>query len=375
MDTAALIDELNEAVALGTFDRRAKILHRIIELFVVASGQYSDEQIALFDDVLMRIAQSIELSARATLAKRLAQEPRAPMNVSRFLASHDAIDVAGPLLERSARLDDDTLIAAARSKSQQHLLAISKRASLDEAVTDVLVERGDKSVVLSAAGNPGARFSDRGYARLTTRSEGDDELTACLGLRRDIPPRHLMQLLAKASHAVREKLAAANPSLAPIIDEAVSEAAKTVLDQAQVVVRDYTAARRRIETLRTAGQLGEDAVAAFARANQFEETAAALAALCELPIETVEQALDQELPDAVLIMAKALGMSRETVKAILRMRAGGRGISPGELEQCLEAFARLRAAIARQIIKFRNNPALALGSRFSRFTARAASRL
>ena len=81
------------------------------------------------------------------------------------------------------------------------------------------------------------------------------------------------------------------------------------------------------------------------------------------------QALDQELPDAVLIMAKALGMSRETVKAILRMRAGGRGISPGELEQCLDAFTRLRAAIARQIIKFRNNPSLALGSRFSRFPA------
>jgi uncharacterized protein (DUF2336 family) len=369
MDTATLIDELNEAVALGTFDRRAKILQRITELFAAASAHYSEAQIALFDDVLMRIAESIELSARAALAKRLAQEPRAPTNVSRFLASHEAIDVAGPLLERSPRLDNDTLIAAARSKSQQHLLAISKRASLDEAVTDVLVERGDKTVVLSAAGNPGARFSDNGYARLTTRSEGDDELTACLGLRRDIPPRHLMRLLAKASQAVRDKLAAANPSLAPLIDEAVSEAAKTVLDQAQVVVRDYTAARRRIEALRAAGGLGESEVVAFAKAHQFEETAAALAVLCDLPIETVEQALNQEPPDAVLIMAKALGMSRETVKAILRMRAGGRGISPGELEQCLDAFTRLRAAIAKQIIKFRNNPALALGSRFGRFPA------
>jgi len=369
MDTAALIDELNEAVALGTLDRRAKILQRITGLFAVASARYSDEQIALFDDLLMCIAQSIELSARAVPAKRLAQEPRAPAKVSCFLASHDAIDVAGPLLERSPRLDNDTLVAAARSKSQQHLLAISKRASLDEAVTEVLVERGDKAVVLSAAGNPGARFSDRGFARLTTRSKGDDELTACLGLRRDIPPEHLTRLLAKASQAVREKLAAANPSLAPLIDEAVSEAAKTVLDRAHVVVRNYTMARQRVEALRAAGQLGEREVAEFAKAHQFEETAAALAVLCDVPIETVEQALSQELPAAVLIMAKALGMSREMVKAILRMRAGGRGIFPGELERCLDAFTRLRAAIARQIVKFRNNPALALGSRFSRFPA------
>jgi hypothetical protein len=221
--------------------------------------------------------------------------------------------------------------------------------ALDEALTDVLVERGNKSVVLSTAGNPGARFSDRGYATLTTRSEGDDELAACVGLRRDIPRPHLLRLLVRASHAVRQKLEAANPSMAPMIEDAVSEAAATVLDQASAGARDYAAARSRIASLRAAGRLGENEVTVFARANQFEETTAALAALCELPIETVDQAMTQDLPDAVLIMAKALGMSRDTAKAILRMRAGGRGISPGELEQCLETFTRLTPTIAKQI--------------------------
>jgi uncharacterized protein (DUF2336 family) len=349
MISAALIDELNDAVAHGTVGQRAKILHRITELFVVASAGYSDEQIDLFDDVLMRVAATIELSARAVLAKRLAKEPRAPLKISRFLASDDAIDVAGPVLEQSHRLDSDTLLATAQTKSQQHLLAISRRSSLDEALTEVLVERGDKSVVLSTAGNPGARFSDRGYATLTTRSEGDDELAACVGLRRDIPRPHLLRLLVRASHAVRQKLEAANPSMAPMIEDAVSEAAATVLDQASAGTRDYAAARSRIASLRAAGRLGENEVAAFARANQFEETTAALAALCELPIETVDQAMTQDLPDAVLIMAKALGTSRDNAKAILRMRAGGRGISPGELEQCLETFTRLTPTIAKQI--------------------------
>jgi uncharacterized membrane protein len=39
---------------------------------VVASAGYSDEQIELFDDVLMRVAATIELSARAVLACLLA---------------------------------------------------------------------------------------------------------------------------------------------------------------------------------------------------------------------------------------------------------------------------------------------------------------
>ncbi len=56
MDTAALIDELNEAVALGTVGQRAKIIHRITDLFAVASADYSDAQIELFDDVLTHIA-------------------------------------------------------------------------------------------------------------------------------------------------------------------------------------------------------------------------------------------------------------------------------------------------------------------------------
>jgi uncharacterized protein (DUF2336 family) len=368
VDSAALIEELNNVVARGSIDRRAEILHRITDLFVVKVDSYSDAQIELFDDVLVRIAADIEQSARAALARRLAQEPRAPLKISRTLATDDAIDVAGPVLEHSQRLDDETLLATARSKGQQHLLAISRRRSLDEALTDILVERGDKSVMLSTAGNPGARFSDKGYTTLTLRSEGDDELTACVGLRRDIPRQHFLRLLAKASQAVRRKLAAANPALADAIEDAVSEAAGTVLGQA-AAGRDYAAAIARVEALRAAGRLGEDEVSGFAQANRFEETVAALAALCDLPIEAVDQAMRADQPDAVLIMLKALGMSRETAKAMLRLRAGKRGISPGELEQCLDSFARLSVTIARQIIKFRDNPALALGGRFSRALA------
>jgi len=72
VDSAALIDDLNDAMVRGTVGQRAEILHRITDLFTRAARDYSDDQIGLFDDVLMRIAATIELSARASLAKRLA---------------------------------------------------------------------------------------------------------------------------------------------------------------------------------------------------------------------------------------------------------------------------------------------------------------
>ena len=352
MNLPALIEELDDAVVHGTAERRAEILHRVTDVFLASSDNYSDVQIDFFDDVFVRIAATIEVSARTALASRLANVRRAPSMISRRLASDDEIDVARPMLEQSKRLDNETLMTIARTKSQQHLLAISRRSSLDEAVTDVLVERGDRPVVLSTAANPEARFSDSGYQTLIRRSEGDDEIATCVGLRRDIPRYHLMRLLARASHTVRVKLEAADPAMSTMIQNAVADAATSILDRIDSVSRDYVAARALVGSLHAAGRLGEEDIAAFAAANKFEETTAALAVLCDLPIEAVDQAMLQHQPETVLIMAKAIALSWPTAKAILRMRAGPRGISPGEIEQCFDTFSRLKPAIARQIIEF-----------------------
>jgi uncharacterized protein (DUF2336 family) len=352
MNSPALIEELNNAVIHGTAERRAELLRRITDLFVFGSADYSDDQIELFDDVFVSIAATIELSARAALANQLAKMPRAPSIISRNLASDDEIDVAGPLLEHSQRLDNDILVSTAQSKSQQHLLAISRRSLLDEAVTDVLVERGDNTVVLSTVINQGAKFSDAGYVTLVKRSEGDDELTTCVGLRRDIPRHHLLKLLVKASHAVRVKLDAVNPQMSDTIQNAVAEAASRIQEHTSVASRDYVAALAHVESLRTAGHFGEADVAGFAEADKFEETTAALAVLCDLPVEAVERAMVQDRPETSLIIAKAIGMSWPTVKSILRMRVGERGISTQEIEQCLGTFSRLKSETARQVIAF-----------------------
>ncbi len=360
MSFPELIEELDRAVAHGTPEQRSQILHRITDVYVAGSESYSVNQVELFDDVFVRVAAMIELSARTALANRLAKVRRAPSMISRILASDDAIDVARPVLEQSP-LDNETLVATARTKSQQHLLAISRRNSLDEVVTDVLVERGDKPVVLSTATNPAARFSDNGYKTLVRRSDGDDELTTCVALRPDIPRQHLVRLLVRASHDVQLKLEAANPSMAITIQSAVAEAATMILEKTKTLSRDYAAARTHIESLHSAGRLGESDVAGFATANQFEEATVALAVLCGLPIEEVDRAMVQDAPETVMVMVKACGMSWPTAKAMLRMRAGARGISPGELEQCLGTFNRLKTATAQQVIAFQGKR-----SRFTR---------
>src|SRR2546421_9317066 len=148
---------------------------------------------------MVKLGAAIEAMARAKLSQRLAPVSNAPLCFIRMLAFDGDIEVARPVLTTSDRLDEADLGANASNKSQQHLAAIAERKSLSEAVTEVLVARGDRQVVQSVARNTGARFSDAGFRMLVKRSNGDDALAAQVGARHDIPRQHFLRLLQDAS--------------------------------------------------------------------------------------------------------------------------------------------------------------------------------
>ena len=214
MTTASesFLQELDEAVLRGSPESRTKALSYATDMLMV--GRFSEDEIWMFGEVIGRLADAIEVAVRAQLAKRLADTAKAPMNLIKKLAFDDSIDVAGPILQHCDRLDSQTLINNIRTKSQPHLLAISKRQSIPAVVTDELVTRGNREVVTSVAANSGASFSDFGFLHAIRRSKGDSILAEQLGLRRDIPRQMFQQLIAKASADVRRKLEQERPELA-----------------------------------------------------------------------------------------------------------------------------------------------------------------
>ncbi len=103
-----LLDELQTTLAHGTVARRVETLRRVTDLFINGAVDYSDQQVELFDDVFQCLMLHIETSAKALLSNRLAPIPTAPLQTVRTLAFDDLIEVAGPVLSMSERLDDDT---------------------------------------------------------------------------------------------------------------------------------------------------------------------------------------------------------------------------------------------------------------------------
>ena len=96
----------------------------------------------------------------------------------------------------------------------------------------MLVQRGNDEVVQSTVNNPGAEFTERGFTRLISRAEGDDNLATCVGLRPNIPRHLYLKLLAKASDTVRQRLETANPHQAREVPTAVKEATRRGARQA-----------------------------------------------------------------------------------------------------------------------------------------------
>jgi uncharacterized protein (DUF2336 family) len=346
----SLISELDAAIHSSSSDKRIATLRRVTDLFLSHAGQYDPEQMKLFDGVLMRMIGHIETRALAELGGRLAPVEGAPVDVIRHLANHDEIVVAGPVLKDSKQLTSDDLIDIARRKSQDHLLAISGRSEIDEAVTDVLVDRGNAEVARKVAVNAGARFSQNGFATLVKRAEKDDVLAEATGQRADIPPALFEQLVAKATETVKAKLLAARPDAAGDLTQALNKVAREL--QAERPVRDYSEAQHLVGLLNREGKLSEAALLEFARANKFEEAVSALAMRCSAPIDIIDRLMHGARIDALLIPCKAAGLAWPTTRAIIRLNPAHSITSDDDFEIAKQDFQKLSIAAAQRIMRF-----------------------
>lgn len=347
-----LLDELQTTLAHGTVARRVETLRRVTDLFINGAVDFSNEQISLFDDVFQCLTEHIETSAKVLLSNRLAPIDTAPPRTIRALAFDDLIEVAAPVLSRSERLDDETLIETARNKSQAHLMAISVRRVLSGAVTDVLMLRGNDEVIQSTVNNPGAEFSESGFTRLVDRAEGDDDLATCLAMRPTIPRHLYLKLLAKASATVRERLEAANPQQAGDVPTAVREATRRARTAPSAVSQETAIAHSLVKSLYEDGRLDEHQVATFAEAGKFDEANASIAALANVSVSVAENMMIETRAEGVMILAKVSGMSWATVKAIISMRDKLAVGEPTDLAACKATYERLRPSTAQQVLRF-----------------------
>ena len=347
----SIIAELEDAVKSGSSQKRVDTLRQVTDLFLHDGERLSEDQVKVFDDVLCVLIARVESRARAELGTRLAPIDYAPLEVIQHLARDQEIAVAGSVLAKSTRLRTSDLVEIASTRGQEHLFAISGRTNLPEAVTDVIVDRGERKVIRKLANNASARFSDAGYSGIVAHAEQDDELTEILGLRIDLPLKFLRDLLRRASAAVRARLALIAP---PELQEEIRRILKTITNAAEGIssARDFGHAEALVKLLQENNELNDAAITKFAGARKFAEVAASLAILNNVPTEMMARLLEGPRSDLILIPCKSAGLNWLAVETILSSRPQQQPISEPTLKLAWKDYGKLSVQTAQRTLRF-----------------------
>src|SRR3954471_14827734 len=345
----SIIAELEDAVRGGSSARRVETLRQVTDLFLNDGERLSEDQVKVFDDVLCLLIARVETRARAELSKRLAPLDYAPFEVIQYLAWDDEIAVAGEVLTHSGRLSAEALVEIASLKGQDHLLAISARDNLPEAVTDVIVNRGETRVIRRLAKNANAKFSEAGYSGMVAHSERDDELVEILGLRLDLPIKFLRDLLRRAKDAVRNRLLALAP---PALQEEIRRVIEDIVREGPPSGRDFRVAEELVRLMMELKELDDATVYNFAESRKFDEVMVALAVLNDVPAEMMARLIEGPRADLILIPCRSAKLNWPTVESILRNRPIDYPIDDPTLEIAQRDFKKLSMETAQRTVRF-----------------------
>lgn len=348
----SLLAELESAIAGGSNERRTEMLRRITDLFIETAPRVNEAHTGVFDDVFEQLTREIEQKAVLELSERIAEVENAPDRLIRRLASDDSIEISGPVLARSEKLDEEDLVAIARTKSQAHLAAIAGRAKLGEEVTGVLVERGDMAVARKVASNNGARFTEGSLRNLIDRAGDDGDLAHAVARRRELPPVMFRSLLARATDQVRKRLLdTAQPGTAKVINKILAEVSSDV-ERKTAPKRDYTTAKQTVMEMQKQGGLTPPGILQLAREMKLSETVVALSAMTGVAVDVIDRFLDDPSDDPILILCKAIDLDWPTSLAVLSAKLGSPQLRESRADDANRKYRKLSTYSAQRVLRF-----------------------
>lgn len=313
-------------------DSRRQLLNAVTDLFLLDADP-SEVSRSHYGDIALNTLGHLDAEARKDYADSVAAVPSLPREVAVTLANDADSGVARLVLRLSPVLSDSDLAAIAVSQTQAHLAAIAERARLSETVTDILVERGDTTVLRSVSGNEGARFSEQGFDRLLERGGDDAAVGASLAGRSDLSPQRLQRVL----RIVEQVSEHAQPGAHGLASEARRQRLEVRLLQAD---------------LRNGERTRDDVVAMLAEEDRAFHLAQVLAGLAGLSDDQTLRVLLQRDVSGVAVLARTLDLGEDAFAAILRLRSRRLFFKARDIDADITAYRALDLATAERAMRF-----------------------
>jgi len=351
MARSRLLDLIDLAKETSSTKRR-ELLREMTDLFFSVHTPQTQPEAELFDSVLTQLSSEMEESVRAELGARFADAAAAPHNLIRKLAN-DNIGVAEPVLTRSSVLTEADLLDVVRTKGQDHLRAVSSREEVSEAVSEVIVERGDDETLGVLLENEGAKLSRQASETAVERATKNKDLHEAVISRKDLPPDLLNEMYFVAEARLRQRILEQNARIDPaVLEQALSTSRKRVAASDGALPPDYDEAEAYITELRDAGELTPRVLARFLRSGGMTHFLVALSQLADIDFHTARMIVEKRELDALGVVCKAADLDRALFLTYVVVLLGQSGEAMARAHEYGRLYAELPRETAMRTLRF-----------------------
>jgi len=349
---ASRLERLVNLANGGGSDQRRALLSEITSVFLDDSANYSTLENQYFGEIMGKVAFDLEKEVREELAICLSNEASAPRDLIMRLAS-DEISVAQPIIERSSILNDEDLVEIAKTKSQDHLLAMTRRSDISETVTDALVNHGSDQVLEGVVRNTGARSSQTTMVRVVERSQDNEKIQAPLIERPDLPFEMMQSMFEQVSMELKQKILKQTKEIAPEkLDDMLSSVRAKFDRKGKVRKKILSKPELYVQDLKDKGELNEGALVGLIRTNKYPEFLIAFGKLTNIDITTAKRLVQDVSGEGLAIACKATGFDRSTFSSILMALSNGTSRSIDETYKLINLYDKIQLAVAQRTMRF-----------------------
>jgi uncharacterized protein (DUF2336 family) len=330
---------------------RTDIYLAVATLYRNQGDLLSERERGLMREILKRLTLDVEMAVRIALAERLADDPKAPLDLILLLVD-DRIEVARPLILRNHKLTDGELLRLIADADIARQTACAERPRIGAPVTAALAESNAESVLIALVRNVTAQIAPATFEKLVEKSRRYEAMQEPLVRRQDLPPPLAYRMSEWVSEALRAYLAQSGRLSAQGSQDSLRAATQAVRSPPPVAAAESEAAASKlVDKLASAGQLRAGFLLRVLQQGQFDLFDLAFARLLDLQVGEFRRSFYMGGPRPVALACRAVGIDKSVFPTVFNLSHVGRGsslpLTPQERGDVEHAFVSLSKQEAR----------------------------
>ena len=301
---------------------RSQVYQAVATLYRMQGSLLGKRERVLMRDILQRLAPDVDLSVRATMAKKTADHPRAPLDLILLLID-DHIDLARPLILNSRQLVDAELLKLLPEWDVARRTVCAQRFHIGETLTDFLARDDCEPILVALACNMTARIGAASFVRLVEKARALRSLQEPLVHRPDLPSELAAEMCGWVSEELGFQLVR-RYDLRPAASSHESEHLPASFQTRQDPESNF----KLIEKLAIASQLKPGFLLRVLHQGQLETFELAFAKLLQIEHARLRRVLYEDSARNLAMACRAVGIDRSVFPTIYNLSCTARRIHP-----------------------------------------------